>query len=195
MRDGKISGWRSDFARARVQLDRQRERLLGLVGRRVTAGWTGWDPERDRWFEDIPLVLVIDDGTQLELAWQAWDGLSVTWDTIDLAVGPEVVGRPHEWRPSAPEPLAAVVGRVVTEIAVTESPCFRGGDDVDFNVDPLPWHAFAGWVTSGLWIVTGGVGLHVYNGPDANGLETVPFKPGYESATRVSPLATFVGEG
>ncbi|MFD0599751.1 hypothetical protein ACFQZ4_51660 [Catellatospora coxensis] len=100
--DEAMSGWRSDFAAASVQLDRQRSRLLDLVGRTVVAGWTGWDPNRDQWEPHIPLVLVLDGGLQLELQWSKWDDLSITWNTVDLAVPPQLVGRPHEWRRSAP---------------------------------------------------------------------------------------------
>jgi hypothetical protein len=51
-------------------------------------------------------------------------------------------------------------------LATTETPYFNG--DTDFT-DGLPTHAAAGWSISGLWIDFSGVGLHVYNGTDANG--------------------------
>ncbi|WP_144127291.1 hypothetical protein [Catellatospora sichuanensis] len=192
--DEAMSGWRSDYVAAPVQLDRQRSRLLDLIGRRVTAGWTGWDPVRDRWFEDIPLVLVFEGEIQLELEWAKWDALSITWNTLDLAVAPKVGGRPHQWRPSAPDAVAAVVGRTVTGFAVTESPYFlsEGGDW--FTPGP-PMLDIAGWVTSGLWIATGDSGLHVYNGVDANALSSSPTEPDHEGRTRVTPLAAFGLDG
>lgn len=199
--DEAMSGWRSDYLAAAVQLDRQRSRLLDLVGRRVTGGWTGWDPVSDRWFADIPLVLVFDGELQLEVEWGKWDALSITWNTLDLTVAPEVLGRPHEWRPSAPEMVAAVVGRTVTGLAVTEGPYFQDVDGDWFHGGPgsfpqgLPMHAFAGWVTSGLWFATGDVGLHVYNGIDANALSSDPADPADQGRTRVTPLAAFGLDG
>jgi hypothetical protein len=169
---------------ALTQLRQRESELLALVGRRLTVGWTGWSPDLHRWFPDIPLVLVFDGGIQLELAWQRWDALSITWNTIDLMTAPEVLGQPYEWRSSQPDPVAAVAGRAVTAFATTETPYFDR--DADFT-NGLPMHAVAGWSISGLWIDFGGVGLHVYNGVDANGLSSNPAQPGYEKATRVMP--------
>ncbi|MEV8514481.1 hypothetical protein [Dactylosporangium sp. NPDC051484] len=143
--DEAMSGWRSNFLPAPTQLRRQRSDLLALMGRRLQAGWTGWHPERDQWDSDIPLVLVFDGGVQLELAWQAWNSLSITWNTIDLRTTPLILGWPHEWRSSELDPLAAVAGRTLTGWAVTESPYFRG--DVDLSGE-LPMDNVAGWSTS-----------------------------------------------
>ncbi|MER7004236.1 hypothetical protein ABT297_14500 [Dactylosporangium sp. NPDC000555] len=168
---------------APTQLRRQRSDLLALVGRRLQAGWTGWHPERDQWDSDIPLVLVFDGGVQLELAWQAGNSLSITWNTIDLRTPPLRLGWPHEWRSSELDPLAAVASRVLTGWAVTESPYFRG--DVDLSGE-LPMDNVAGWSTQGLWIEFTGIGLHVYNGRDSNGISAEPWRPGHEGNTRVT---------
>ncbi|MEU0561995.1 hypothetical protein [Dactylosporangium maewongense] len=204
--DERRSGWRSDYLPAPVQLGRQRDRLLALVGRRVTEGWTGWDVTRDRWFEDIPLVLVFDDGSRLELQWKTWDHLSVTWGTIDFAAPLDIgVGGPYAWRSSAPGLVAAIVGRVVTEIGVTESPFFSGGGDILYTEvevpgspvpggttnDDAPLPEVAGWLTEGLWFATGDVGLHVRNGLDANALGSAPVTPGNAGMSRVTPLSAF----
>ncbi|GAA4968986.1 hypothetical protein [Actinoplanes utahensis] len=161
--DQAISGWHSDFTGAPAQLRAQRSRLLALVGRRLQAGWVGWDPERDRWQPILPLVLVFDGDIQLELAWQGWDDLSITWNTIDLTTPPTPAGRPHAWRSSQPPPLAAVQGRVLTGWAVTESPYFDSGADLTGD---LPMHEVKGWLTHGLWIEFAGTDLHVHNGAD-----------------------------
>ena len=79
-----MSGWNADYAPAPEQLRRQRSRLLALVGQRLRAGWVGWELARDRWQPVIPVVLVFDGGVQLELAWDAADRLSISWNTIDL---------------------------------------------------------------------------------------------------------------
>jgi hypothetical protein len=129
------------------QLRNQRLNLLALVGRRLQGGWTGWNPGRDEWFSGIPLVLVFDGGVQLELAWQRGEALSITWNTIDFTIPPEILGRPFEWRSSAPEPVSAIAGRTLTGWAVTESPYFVG--DVDLT-GRLPMDVVAGWSTQGL---------------------------------------------
>jgi hypothetical protein len=180
--DEAMSGWRSNFVDAPTQLRNQRAGLLALVGRRLQAGWTGWNPDRDQWFSDIPLVLVFDGGVQLELAWQRWDALSITWNTIDLTVPPEIVGQPYEWRSSEPDPVAAIAGCTVTGLAVTESPYFEDAD-LDY---PLPIDAAAGWGVQGLWIEFAGTGLHVYNGADSNGLSAEPARPEDDGHTRVT---------
>jgi hypothetical protein len=178
--DRRMSGWRSNFRSAAVQLRDQRAELLALVGRRLTAGWAGWNPHRHRWFPPFPLVLVFGDGVQLELAWQKWDDLAITWNTIDLTAPPD--DEPYQWRPSQPDPVAAVAGRTLTGFAAIETPYFQG-DDLDF-ADGLPMHALAGWMFSGLWIEFGDRGVHVYNHLDMNGLSAEPVKPPYETATR-----------
>jgi hypothetical protein len=184
--DEAISGWRSNFSPAPVQIRDQQAELLALIGRRLTAGWTGWDPTRNLWFAGVPLVLVFDDGVHLELEWQsaAIDLLSVTWNTIDLTAPPEVLGEPYEWRSSQPGSVAAVAGRTLTGFATIETPYFRA-EDADFT-DGLPMHALAGWEISGLWVEFGDRGLLVYSGADEYRLSTEPVQPGYETATRLT---------
>jgi hypothetical protein len=100
--DEAMSGWQSNFMAAPAQLRSQRSGLLALVGQRLQAGWTGWDPTRNVWQPHVPLVLVFEGGVQLELAWQSWTELSITWNTIDLKTPPLILDRPHEWRSSQP---------------------------------------------------------------------------------------------
>lgn len=166
---------RTNFMPAPAQLRDQRSHLLALVGRRLRAGWTGWAPETDVWHPAIPLVLGFDGDVQLEIAWQGWDALSITWGAVDLGTPPAIAGRPHEWRASRPQPLAAVAGRTLTGWAVTESPYFPGEADL---TGELPMDEVAGWFTQGLWLQFGGAGLHVYNAADANGISAEPVLSG-----------------
>jgi hypothetical protein len=156
---------------AATQLRNQESDLLALVGRRLIAGWTGWDLDLDRRFSDIPLALVFDGGVQVELAWARWDALSITWNTIDLAVPPEILDRPSEWRLSQRDPVAAIGGRTLTAFATTESPYFSGDADL---IGMLPVHAVAGRGIQGTWIEFGDTGLHVYSGGDTTGLSADP---------------------
>ncbi|MFC4998508.1 hypothetical protein ACFPIJ_11755 [Dactylosporangium cerinum] len=182
--DEAMSGWQSNFVPSLTQLRCQRSGLLALVGRRLQAGWIGWELERDLWQPVIPLVLVFDGGVQLELAWRGWDDLSITWNTIDLRTRPEILGRPHEWRSSHPQPLAAVAGRVLTGWAVTESPYFQGGADLS---GALPMDAVAGWFPQGLWIEFADIGVHLYS-TDSNGISNKPVQPSDDGHTRVTHL-------
>lgn len=155
----------SDFVTAPEQLRRQQSALNALLGQRLQNGWVGWDPERDRWQPNFPVVLGFDGGVQLEIAWQGWDKLSITWNTIDLTIAPTIVGRPHDWRPSQPAPIAAVAGRVLTGWVVTEEPYFPGETDL---TGELPMDAASGWVMQGLLFQFDGVGLHVFCGGTGN---------------------------
>ncbi|GAA4259279.1 hypothetical protein [Dactylosporangium darangshiense] len=181
-----ISGWRPNFRPPAVQFRYQQAELLALIGRRLMAGWTGWHLEREKWNPGSPLVLVFDDGVQLELAWEshAVDHVSITWNTIDLTAPPEITGSPHEWRSSHPAPVAAIAGRTLTGFATIETPYFRG-EDADFT-NGLPMHAVAGWDIDGLWIEFGDRGLQVYSGADSTWLSADPVRPGYETATRLT---------
>src|SRR5687767_6136303 len=122
------------------QLRRQRDRLRALVGQRVTAGWTAWLPGGGRLFPGAPVLLTFDGGDQAELAWRKWDDLSITWNTVDPTAEPGPPhGHHHEWRPAAPDEVAAIVGLAVTGIAVSEGPYFN---DVDLTAGaPLPLDA------------------------------------------------------
>jgi hypothetical protein len=171
-----------DFMPATAQLRRQRDRLQALVGQRVTAGWTGW--LHDRLVPGAPVVLAFDGGEQLELAWQKWDDLSVTWNTVDPA---EPCG--YEWRPAAPAEMAAIIDLPVTAIAVSEGAYFNDADLLAGG--PLPMDAVAGWVVDGLWLETGETGLLVHNGADTVALSPSPMIPTHDGLARTSPLDTF----
>ena len=174
-----------DFRPAADQVRRQRDRLQGLVGRRVTAGWTGWFPGGGRMFPGAPVVLAFDGSPaeQVEFAWQKWDDLSVTWNAVDPAAEPAA----YECRAAAPDEVAAIVGRTVTGVAVSEGPYFH---DVELRPGgPLP--PVAGWVVDGLWLETGDTGLLVHNGADTVALSPSPMIPTHEGLARTTPLDAF----
>jgi hypothetical protein len=173
-----------DYMPAADQLRRQRDRLQALVGQRVTAGWTGWFPGGDRLAPGAPVLLAFDGGEQVELAWQKWDDLSVTWNTVDPAEP-----HPYEWRPAAPAEVAAILGQTVTGIAVSEGPYFNEADLTAGG--PLPMDAVAGWVVDGLWLETGDTGLLVHNGADTVALSPSPMIPTHDGLARTTPLDTF----
>jgi hypothetical protein len=103
----QVSGWKPDFLSADEQFDRQTTRLRSIIGLRLTETWLVWNLEHDEWFADLPVVLRLNDGPQLEVCWEKMDDLSVTWDTIDVTVTPKAwVEWPLEWRREAHPALA-----------------------------------------------------------------------------------------
>ncbi|MGV9365649.1 hypothetical protein [Amycolatopsis sp. NPDC003731] len=72
-KDPDVSGWVPAFLPADDQLDRQAARLRSLTGHRIAETWTVWSLEHDEWFADLPVVLRLDDGPQLEVCWEKFD--------------------------------------------------------------------------------------------------------------------------
>lgn len=175
-----VSGWRPDFRPADEQFDRQAERLRALAGARLTAGFIVWNLEEDEWFADLPVVLQFEDRPQLELCWEKFDDLSITWDTVDVTVTPRAwVEWPLEWRTQAHPAIATVVGMTVDSVSAT------AGQLVTWEVDQ-PHDVHAAWLTTGLWLATSGGGLHVFNALDENGLSATP--PARGVANDVRPI-------
>lgn len=159
-----VSGWKPDFLSADLQLEKQASLLSALVGDHVVAAWTVWMVDQDEWFADLPVVLELKSGRQMELCWEKFDDLSVTWDTIDLAVTPKAwVDWPLEWRREENSPFGPIFGSPITEVAASRL-LFRTE-----NVDH-PDDVRATWLTTGLWIGTQAGGLHVFNALDENGV-------------------------
>jgi hypothetical protein len=163
-KEPNVSGWRPDFQTADEQFRRQALGLRSLAGRRITAAWTVWDLLHDEWFADLPVVIRLDDGRQLEVCWEKFNDLSITWDTIDVAVTPKAwVEWPLEWRTTAHPALLACLGSRIQSVRATT---FRFTTP---NVDD-PREASEVWLTAGLWLATGSRGVHIFNALDENGL-------------------------
>jgi hypothetical protein len=151
--DPDVSGWLPEFLPADEQFAQQAERLRSLVGSRITGAWIVWNLEDDKWFADLPVVLQFDHLPQLELCWEKFDDLSITWDTVDLTVTPKAwVEWPLEWREQAHPAVASVVGTTVDQISATTSRF------VTQNVDH-PHEVRAVWLMTGLWLATSRGGL------------------------------------
>lgn len=91
----------------KTQLLTHDERLRSLRGRRVADAWIVWNLEADEWYADLPVVAKFEDGLQLEVCWKGLDELSITWNTINIAVTLHIPwpAWPLEWRSQAhPEP-------------------------------------------------------------------------------------------
>lgn len=161
-----VSGWAPDFLPARSQFDRHVDRLRSLVGGQVSDAWVVWNLENDDWFADLPVVLQMKHGAQLEVCWEKFDELSITWGTIDVSVRPRAwVEWPLEWRPRALPVLASVEGATVQDLAVSSFLFKTQNMDHPHNVSAV-------WLTTGLWIGTESGGLHIFNALDENGVSS-----------------------
>jgi len=153
-----------DFLPAEDQLDRQAARLRSLTGHRITETWTVWDLEHDEWFADLPVVLCLDHGPQLEVCWEQFDNLSITWNTIDVRLTPRAwVEWPLEWRQAAHPALTAIADATVDEVAATSSRFATENTAEPLGTEPT-------WLTTGLWLTTSRGDLHIFSALDENGL-------------------------
>lgn len=167
-----ISGWRSDWRPAQEQLQRQAGPLLSLRGQRIVDAWIVWMLDRDEWFADLPVVLGFGDGRRLEIGWQKFDELSVSWNTIEVDTPPQAwVTSPLQWRSQAHPALRSVVGETVRAVEATQH-LFTVWDPV------TPADRTSTWLTSGVWLETEATGLHVFNALDENGLSNDPAADG-----------------
>ncbi len=183
MVDLHISGWTPQWAPASDQLNLQRTNLLRLRGHRIVDSWLVWDLDHDTWFADLPVILMLDDGRQLEVSWQKFDDLSITWNTIDVSTTPTAwVTWPLTWRSQGHESLQAVTGRTITAVASTEHRFATR------HVSPPPPSAEVNstWLVGGLWLETDHAGLHIFNALDENGLTNDPVQAGEDN--RLLPL-------
>jgi len=162
--DFDISGWAPQWLPAREQLDVQRDRLLACSGQRIVDSWLVWNLELDKWFADLPVILSLDDGRHLEVCWQKFDELSITWNTIDVSRAPVAwVTWPLVWRSQGHKALRAVTGSIITAVASTEH---------RFTTRQATTGAeeHAAWLVGGLWLETNDKSLQIFNALDENGL-------------------------
>lgn len=169
-RDATVSGWCPDFRPADDQIGRHSARLRALAGRQLTDVWTVWIVAGD-WFPDLPVVMRFDDGTQLEVCWEKFDDLSLTWNNIDLTNAPRAwVEQPLEWRRDAHPSLASISGGTVTGVRATSFLFETRDPDSQAGKN-------ASWFTSGLWLATSRGDFRVFNALDENGLSAEPPQP------------------
>ena len=165
-----IADWEPHWLPGGEQLRQQAAALRSLVGTRVETTWGVWDLDQDAWFEDMPVVLCFDDGRQLEVCWQKFDDLSITWGTVDLEAAPAGFGSWRlQWRRGAHSVLASIEGGRVTDVQST-SHLFR-----TFSEDGKE---SSEWLIGGLIVHTDLGPLHIFNKLDANDLSLDPVVEG-----------------
>ncbi|MEI2808793.1 MAG: hypothetical protein V9F00_00850 [Nocardioides sp.] len=179
---GELSGWVPNWKSGSEQIAGQANALVGRIGHVAVEAWLAWHEEADHWFVDLPVVIVFDDGEQLELCWQKFDDLSVSRNTIDLSVAPLAwVKSPLSWRRAVHPALAAFEGSTVVGVAATQH--LFTTVDADY-----PHRKETGrWLDGGLWFNSTSGGLHVYNALDENGLSNSAPKDSARSRLRWLP--------
>lgn len=170
MWESGISGWRADWRPGAEQVTLHASELVSLAGAKLTGAWSIWIGTDD-WFADMPVVLEFDGSRRLEVCWQRFDDLSLSWNTIDIDVTPKAWVDDLFWRPMAHAALRMNEGQIVTSVATTDFTLTISDAD-----SPRPG-ARSTTFTGGLWFETTGPGLHIFNALDANGLETT-YEPG-----------------
>jgi hypothetical protein len=167
MAEFDVSGWVPRWAPARDQLSRQRTNLRAIRGHRIVDSWLVWDLQHDAWFADLPVVLLLDDGRQIEVSWQKFDDLSISWNTIDVSMTPiGWVTWPLAWRSQGHESLRAVSDQTITSTASTEHRFTTR------QVAPPTNEPHSAWLVGGIWLGTSNGGLHIFNALDENGLSS-----------------------
>jgi hypothetical protein len=168
MTDVDVSGWRPTWEPAETHLRTHAERLRSLRGRRVTDAWIVWNLEVDEWFADLPVVVQFEDGLHLEVCWQKFDDLSITWNTIDVAVTPHAwVTWPLEWRSQGHPALSKIIDDPIIQVEATEHLFTTRTVDQSYDIHSV-------WLISGIWLRTAQTGLHIFNALDENGLSSEP---------------------
>ncbi|MFD7307706.1 hypothetical protein [Promicromonospora sp. NPDC059942] len=186
MLDPNVSGWRPNFLPADEQFQRQAQRLGDLVSDQVAETWVVWNLDFDEWFADLPVVLRLASGRQLEVCWEKFDDCSITWNTIDLTETPRGwVEWPLRWRRAAHAALEAIEHETIREVRTTT---------FEFTTHSVtgPCGSASTWLTTGVWLGTGTGGLHVFNALDENGVSGQ--RPVEDAAHRSQIIATDDGQ-
>lgn len=157
-----LSGWNPRWMPGDAAIEVNRDGLRSIRGHAVVEAWVAVDVASDELFADLPVILRLDNDRQIEIAWQKFDDLSITWNSIDVTIDPRGwVTYPLVWRARAHPALRAFVGHPIASIDAT-----RG--DLVMGAEPGSVHRTR--VTTGLWFNATAVGLPIFNALDENGL-------------------------
>lgn len=178
-----ISGWVPDFRAGYDQLRAQAGRLKALRGQRIVGTWAvlgrevhGRQGSKERWWNDLPVILRFADGQQLEVCWDVRDRISISWNTIDVSVSPGgwLTTFSLTWRRNGQPELTGVEGGVLTDVIGVEDAYWRGADIDLRNPDTFDIVEPTGWDASGIWLKTSQADLHIFSWVEGNGLGNEP---------------------
>jgi hypothetical protein len=165
-----ISRWVPRFRAGYDQLRAQAARLKALRGQRIAGTWAvlGTSEGHERWWNDLPVILQLTGGQQLEVCWDERDRLSISWSTIDVSVTP---GRWQDysltWRQDGQPGLSGVKGGVLTDVAGIEHAYYQPDFDPG-TPQALLLSEPAGWDAGGIWLRTSQADLRIVSGADGN---------------------------
>jgi hypothetical protein len=165
--DQRVSGWRADWGPGAAMIAGQQDALLSMRGSVIEGVWSAVDPATGEWDANLPVLIRLADGRQLEICWMKGVVLSLTWDTIDRSRQAHPWGTASlTWRVGAQDPARSAAGRTVESVAVEER---RAA--VPYGSGPHAVVTPGDWVAGGLWWgFAGGGGLGVLSGVDNNEL-------------------------
>ena len=172
-----ISRWMPGFRAGYDQLRAYAARLKALRGQQIVGTWAVLvtSENRERWWNDLPVILQFTDGQQLEVCWDVPDRLSLSWNTIDVSVTP---GHWQDysltWRRDGQPELSGVSGGVLTDVVGVEHAYYQPEDFDPGNPDTLYLSEPAGWHAGGIWLRTSRADLRIYTGADGNYLGNEP---------------------
>lgn len=153
MSDFDIRTYAPDWSCGRATIAaRHGSRLRALIGRPLTRAWLLWDVPNDTWFADAPVLLDFG-GERVEIQHQKFDGLALTWNSLNPHGCAHWPGFDLRWRHDADSVLAALQGQELHEIELLK----HDDDDMAKAMVALGFVFPGGRVT-------------VYNALDTNGL-------------------------
>lgn len=151
--------------------------LSACLGQTIDGTWVAWDTREDCWLPDEAVILRIGSQNLEIVCWQL-DGISLSWDAIDLTSKPAWVtdwGSEFslEWRRDPLPDLKAVVGSVVRGMNVLE---YRYRTTVVSARDApeTVGRQYESWLLHGLELELGGLTLSVFNALDESGVTLAP---------------------
>ena len=79
-----IQGYTPEWVLDKSKAEELIEKLSNnWVGKTIECSYVGWYTPDDSWYEDFPIILIID-GEKVEICWQQFDSLSITKNQINL---------------------------------------------------------------------------------------------------------------
>jgi hypothetical protein len=182
--DQQVSGWRAEWGLGAEVVAGQRDALLSMRGDVIEGVWLAVDSASGDWDANLPVLIRLADGRQLEVCWMKEVVLSLTWDTIDRGLTAYPWGAASlTWRVGVEDSARSAAGRTVESVAIVERRAV-----VPYGSGPHPAVTTPGeWVAHGLWWgFAGDGGLGVLSGVDDNELCSVVPEAGPD--VRVRPL-------
>ena len=128
------------------------------VGKSIEKTLVGWYEPDDSWYEDLPIILIID-GEQIEICWQQFDSLSITKNQIDVN---DCVSYDEKipYRENMLITLNQAIGKKIVDVKLGMSSMTLEGKTIPM-INSVDFELENGFLT-------------IYNALDENGVSNVP---------------------